>query len=85
MRIEGDTIIFRSAPNWYEVEKSGEKPNTLRLLDWHEVTEIAGTDLRKVRIEKNDGKESFTRPVGRIFNLEPLLGKTLVMVCWSPR
>lgn len=83
MRIEGDTIIFRSAPNWYEVEKSGEK--TLRLLDWHEVTEIAGTDLRKVRIEKNDGEESFTRPIGRIFNLEPILGKTLVMVCWRPR
>ena len=85
MRIEGDTIIFRSAAAWYEVEKSGEKPNTLRLLDYHEVTEIAGTALRKIRIERADGTETFTRPIGRIFNLEPLLGKTLVMVCWSAR
>ena len=51
MRIDGDTIVLRSTPEWYEVERDGRKPNTIRLLDWDELNAIANTDIAHVRIE----------------------------------
>ena len=30
MKIEGDTIVFKSWPHWYKLEKKGIKPATVR-------------------------------------------------------
>jgi hypothetical protein len=85
MNIEGDTLVFRSAPEWYEIERSGKKPNTVRLLDWDEVEAVAKTDIKHIRIEHAGTKGTcFTRDVLGLWNLGGVLGKTLFMACWKP-
>lgn len=84
MKIEGDTIVFKSTPEWYEFEREGVKPNTVRLLDWDEVEQVANAAITKVRIERIglNGTACFTRRTIGLWNLGGVLGKTLFMVCW---
>jgi hypothetical protein len=87
MRIAGDTISFRSTPEWFDIEKGKTKPNTVRLLDWDELERIANTDIKHVTIECTtigDERRWFTRDVTGLWNLGGVLGKTLFMVCWKP-
>lgn len=42
MRIEGDTIHFKTGPDWFSSEKSGLKPFTVRLVSEQEWDEIEG-------------------------------------------
>ena len=82
MRIKGDTLYLRSAPDWWELERDGSKPNTVRILDQDEVREIAGAEIRYVVMENLAGGKTFTREVIGLWNLGGVLGKTLFMVCW---
>jgi hypothetical protein len=41
MKIEGDTIVFKSWPHWYKLEKKGIKPATVR--------QAAGAEKEAVR------------------------------------
>ncbi len=40
MKIEGNTIFFKSFPDLFADERDGLKPNTVRLLDKHEAGEV---------------------------------------------
>ena len=57
MKIEENTVVFKSEPYYFKLERDGLKPNTVRLLTLLEMTQIK-TDLekpkgiiKKIRIE----------------------------------
>ncbi len=83
MRIEGNTVIFRSTPSMYEKEESGKKPNTVRILDDDEALPIMtmGEDLTCIRIERWD-HHGFTRELIDISVVGRLLGKTICVFSW---
>ncbi len=83
MRIEGNTVIFRSMPSMYEKEESGVKPNTVRILDDDEALPIMtmGDNLTHIRIEMWKGK-GFTRELTDISVAGRLLGKTIYIFSW---
>lgn len=46
MKIDGNTITFKSIDDFYFKEKAGIKPNTVRFLeDWDEITEMENFEI----------------------------------------
>jgi hypothetical protein len=86
MKLARSTVVFKSTAHWYEDERAGMKPNTVRLMSPAEFLMLAEYDPAHVRIELagSDGATCFTRKIVRIYQLAELLGQALVMVCWDP-
>lgn len=82
MRTQGNRVYFTAERKWFDAERSGEKPNTVRLMDDREWAEIQAADLTGVVIAFDE--RTFTRRLTGIFDLGPLLGKHLVIFCWEP-
>lgn len=61
MRIDGNTIYFRSTPDNYEAEKNWTKSNTVRFVNTFENGLIKGAELVHIAIENIDTNETFTR------------------------
>lgn len=61
MKIDGNTIYFRSTPDNYEAEKNWTKSNTIRFVNTFENGLIKGADLVHITIENTDTSETFTR------------------------
>lgn len=85
MTISGDTIKFASSEEWYELERSGEKPATLRLLshaEWNRLMHAAPERIL-IRRSENDG-EAFVRRIRSTHVVGDLLGSVVVLICWDP-
>ena len=84
MRIEGNTVIFRSYPSMYEKEESGVKPNTVRILDFCEISQVIENwkELKYIRIEEVGHDRSFTRELTDITEVGELLGKEVFVFSW---
>ena len=84
MRIEGNTVIFRSEPSMYEVEENGKKPNTVRILDFCETSQVIENwdKLTHIRIEERGHNRSFTRELTDITDIGELLGKNMFVFSW---
>lgn len=61
MKIDGNTIYFRSTPDNYVAEEDWTKSNTIRFVDTFENGLIKGADMVHITIENTDTNESFTR------------------------
>ncbi len=87
MRIEGNTVIFRSYPSMYEKEESGKKPNTVRILDSYEASQVFENweKLKYIRIMeegRHTRSRSFTRELTDITEVGELLGKEVFVFSW---
>ena len=94
MKIEGNTIIFKSFLWNYELEKSGKKPCTVRVIpnderdDYMEFTieyEHRGGNSRdkRIRIVKvDDSTEFFERDITHIEQIGSVLYSELTLICW---
>ncbi len=78
------TIIFRSTPAMYKKEESGVKPNTVRILDSCEVSQMIEKweELKYIRIEERGHDRSFTRELTDITEVGELLGKKIFVFSW---
>lgn len=85
MRIEDDTLVFRSDIRFFGAERDGFKPNTARLLSYDELADFRQwqgvTHPQKIRIEKKSGS-AFTREIVHICEAGELLGQYLVIISW---
>lgn len=77
MKIEKDTIVFKSFSDPYLDEKDGKKPNTVRLLSKHEVDEVEDKwgCIDYIQIVKSNGEESFKRPLSDISDVTEYMGE----------
>ncbi len=84
MKIEGNTVIFRSTPSMYVKEESGVKPNTVRILDFCEVCTLLRTKgkIEYIRIEESGTERSFTRELTDITDMGEILGKSIFVFSW---
>jgi hypothetical protein len=96
MRIEGNTIVFRSYRGNYENEKSGIKPCTCRLIppnEWDAVCDFGyelahqhrvGAKVQKIRIVCQENKsEYFERKLTFVEMFGDVLYTRMVLFCWS--
>jgi hypothetical protein len=83
MKFDHATVIFKSSEVWYEVERKGAKPNTVRLMSPDDYLRLAEYNPRHIRIQLGEDEHTcFTRTVKSIFRLGKLLGQVLVIVSW---
>ena len=92
MKIDGDTIKFRSDFYFYNLEERGVKPNTVRILDvgeglkvdeWQKTAFINGSVYRYIEISFVPKNKSFKRRIIWVGRLGNLLGKEIWMFCWK--
>ena len=84
MKIECDTIVFKSYPDRWQREKSGDKPNTVRWLT-HEESDIVNDIDRITRIVLVNTltNERFTRIIHDRDFLGEVLGQWLWVFSWQ--
>jgi hypothetical protein len=82
MKVEGTTVVLKSNEQWYELERSGVKPNTLRIIDGDEWAAIVMCENIRVERTGDAGDTCFTRKIGWMGVIDAVLGKLLVMICW---
>jgi len=95
MKIEYDTVIFKSEPYYFKQERDGLKSNTVQLLTRKEMLQIkpirgmqAISRIRKIRIEcirrnvDDTCFEPFTRVLTSIEQIGELLGHYLFVFSW---
>jgi len=88
MKIEGDTIVFRSINPHFAKEKDGRRPNTVRILSDKETLNVLklwnSHKLKKIRIELADFKksDSFERELTDISLTGDSFGKIPVFFSW---
>ncbi len=85
MKIDGDTIIFKSNRKEFDVEESGEKSNTVRILDGDELDKLKqSTTPKHIRIIcANNPEQMFTRRLTNIMKIGELLGAKILIFSWS--
>jgi len=80
MKIEGRNIIFNSDADFFNIEKDGFKPNTVRLLDFLPKIE----DIRSIKIVHRYSGAHFTRILTDISCIGYLTGLKIVVFSWNP-
>lgn len=90
MRVENGRLIVKTDERWYEHERSGRKPCTLRFCKAAEWCEIADQDPAFIHVQRGEDEgTSFTRlitymdsmPAG--FPMAMPEGFVLAVVCWA--
>lgn len=61
MKIENNTIYFKSIKEMYEKELDGRKTNTVRILTLKELQDVLEKEFRHIRISMKDTDYYFTR------------------------
>ena len=94
MKIEDDTVVFKSEPYYFKEERDGLKPNTVRLLPYDENLQPRLTGfIKKIRIEctvESDMEDfelfqnfaPFTRTLTSIEQIGELCGYYLFVFSW---
>ena len=85
MIIEGDTVIFQSAPTIYEQERDGVKPNTTRIIEAEEWQILIGNYPHRIRIFSNFqySEHYFERKITNIMELWKMFDKVVITISWQ--
>ena len=88
MKIDGDTIFFKSTPDFFYREEEGKKPNTTQVIsekEWYELVEMdAKEEIRYIKVEHPQVPESnFTRELTDVCIVGDILGFYLVVFSWK--
>lgn len=81
-------IHFKSRPGYFNQERSGAKPNTLRVVTPDEYYALAGTLPETIMITNPATGESFRRAISSIITVPKSLGITvaygavLILISW---
>jgi len=80
-----NTVVFKSEKKMYDLEKSGKKTNTVRVLDRDEMEKLRLSESTPTRIViKNAVTErGFERDITDISVIGELCGKTIVVFSWK--
>ena len=85
MLIDGDMVIFKSTPPFYERERDGEKPNTTRIIEAEEWNELIGNYPHRIQIFSTilTSKHFFERKITNISRLWQMFDKVVVTISWQ--
>lgn len=79
---DGTTVSFKTEPEeLFQLEKSGAKSNTVRILDYDEYQQLKKSNPKKIIIQYQ--QEIFFRTITNIYVTEDVLGKVIVVFSWT--
>ena len=88
---DGPLVVFKSIPDFYTIERNGNKPNTVRLMSDHEYSErldfaraclMAGEPATVRIINAADTTLGFFRRITSIDQIGAMLGQTMWVISW---
>lgn len=82
MKINGETVEFKSKGSFFVKELTGQKPNTERLLSKSDQYDILSCKRIKIQMVENP-KNFFERKITDITVCNEILGKYLVVISWK--
>lgn len=84
MKIDGKTVILKTNKRFFDVEESGEKPYTVRLMDPDEFFALDKSGVDRIRIEHPEDPKIFyfVRKLRSVYSLGGILGQALVGIAW---
>lgn len=88
MKIENNTIFFKSEGNFFRLEKMGKKSNTVRIMGYEEYTKTvnAAASITTIHITKrcieNNLQDSFERTLTNISYVGEVLGQVMMVFSW---
>lgn len=86
MRIEGKTAVFKTEDRLFDLEKSGVKPYTVRILELGEYSRLLDTGIHRVRIEHAELPNNwFECDFVSATTLGKMLGRIFVGIAWNPK
>jgi hypothetical protein len=78
----GYTVRFKTEPKeLFEAEKSGTKPNTVRILDIDEYHQLRKHNPKKIIIQYR--QEFFLRTITNVHATKVVFGKVIVVISWT--
>jgi hypothetical protein len=84
LKLSDLTVTFKSSAEWYELERQGAKPCTVRLMSEAEAISLAEYDPLRICVQRGEDEGTcFTRTVQGIYRVGGMLGQALVLVCWE--
>lgn len=86
MKIEKNTLFLKTNNRLFGMEKDGQKPYTIRLLNYEEYMELEDTKIDTVHVHIQNAEissQSFERELLSIVLISELLGKYLVGIAWK--
>ena len=79
---DGMTVRFKTEPEeLFQLEQSGVKSNTVRILDYSEYQQLKKNNPKKIIIQYQ--QEIFLRTITNIYVTEDVLGKVIVIFSWT--
>jgi len=81
MRVTNGLLSARSGPEFYDLEKSSEKPNTGRLVDSKMLRRVK--KATEIIITKTDESDSFRRKITNVSVVGKLFGYTVIIISWA--
>ncbi len=91
MKREGATVIFRSVSPFFEAERDGVKPNTVRVLSPDELRSVR--ECERIRVAHATSTASFERAISATFDVTQAMrdsgvaipsGMRMATICWEP-
>jgi hypothetical protein len=78
---DGTTVTFKTEPKeLFDSERSGTKPNTVRILDIDEYLQLRKRNPKKIIIQYQ--QEIFLRSITNIHATKGVFGKVIVVISW---
>lgn len=78
------TVTFKTTAEWYDLEREGAKPCTVRLMSEAEALSLAEYDPLRIHVElAGDPHTCFTRTIHGIYRVGGMLGQALVLIVWE--
>lgn len=92
MTFDDSVLGCKSTPEWWELERSGAKPNTVRVVRTDEL--LALGRCQTIHVTNTETGEAFDRPIAGIYDMTEAMkasgirgayDRRYVIVCWDPR
>ena len=82
MKIEEDTIIFKTEGYFFDKERDGRKPNTIRIITSEEAWQLQVKEPKRIRIIEPARGEFFERDITDISCVGHSCGKPQFVFSW---
>ena len=77
-----NAVSFKSIPTMWELEESGNKANTIRMVTGEEWEWIKEERPEKIYIVCTDDQKDFVRTISHVMKVGEWLGQVQILISW---
>lgn len=78
-----NAVSFKSVPTMFEIEESGLKPNTIRMVTADEYAWLKAERPAEIYIENTENGRVFVRTITHVLKFGEWLGQVQILISWK--